>query len=172
MPESVKLREPGKELIEFVRLLEQHHAGNITQALALAWAQQPSKTKPAHRGPPAEFGTRIRTLSQRHGSGHADSFSGSVTLPTEAGSTLSVFGGRDPQLTSRRSPDAPSLPVRQAAPVDLLLSIRIIERHRPTPRRSAQPPVARRRSEGGRMDGPRRQVREDSPRAWASLSEP
>jgi integrase/recombinase XerD len=43
-----KLRETGKELIDFVSFLEQHNAGYITQALALAWAQQPSQAQPAH----------------------------------------------------------------------------------------------------------------------------
>jgi integrase len=42
-----KLRETGKELIDFVRFLEQHKAGYITEALALAWAQQPSQAQPA-----------------------------------------------------------------------------------------------------------------------------
>jgi integrase len=44
-----KLREAGKELIDFVRFLEQHNADYITQALALAWAQQPSNAQPAYR---------------------------------------------------------------------------------------------------------------------------
>ena len=43
-----KLREAGKELIDFVRFLEQHNADYITQALALAWAQQPSNAQPAY----------------------------------------------------------------------------------------------------------------------------
>ena len=43
-----KLREAGKALIDFVTFLEQHQASYITQALALAWAQQPSHTQPAH----------------------------------------------------------------------------------------------------------------------------
>jgi len=43
-----KLREAGKELIDFVRFLEQHNATYITQALALAWAQQPSAARPAY----------------------------------------------------------------------------------------------------------------------------
>jgi integrase len=43
-----KLREAGKELIDFVRFLEQHNTDYITQALALAWAQQPSNAQPAY----------------------------------------------------------------------------------------------------------------------------
>jgi integrase/recombinase XerD len=43
-----KLREVGKGLIDFVTFLEQHHASYVTQALALAWAQQPSNAQPAH----------------------------------------------------------------------------------------------------------------------------
>jgi integrase len=43
-----KLHEPGKGLLDFVRFMEQHRASVITQALALAWAQQPSNVQPAH----------------------------------------------------------------------------------------------------------------------------
>lgn len=43
-----KLHEAGKGLVDFMRFMEQHHASHITQALALAWAQQPSHAQPAH----------------------------------------------------------------------------------------------------------------------------
>jgi len=43
-----KLRDAGRALVDFVSFLEEHHASYITQALALAWAQQPSHTHPAH----------------------------------------------------------------------------------------------------------------------------
>jgi integrase/recombinase XerD len=43
-----KLREAGKELLDFVRFMEQQRAPYITQALALAWAQQPINVQPAH----------------------------------------------------------------------------------------------------------------------------
>ena len=43
-----KLREAGKGLLDFVTFMEQHRASYITQALALAWAQQPSGVQPAH----------------------------------------------------------------------------------------------------------------------------
>ena len=42
-----KLREAGKALLDFVTFMEQHRASYITQALALAWAQQPSNVQPA-----------------------------------------------------------------------------------------------------------------------------
>ena len=42
-----KLCEAGKALIDFVTFLEQHNASSITQALALAWAQQPANAQPA-----------------------------------------------------------------------------------------------------------------------------
>jgi integrase/recombinase XerD len=42
-----KLHEPGKGLLDFVTFMEQHRAPYITQALALAWAQQPSNVQPA-----------------------------------------------------------------------------------------------------------------------------
>ena len=43
-----KLHEAGKGLVDFVRVMEQHRASHITQALALAWAQQPSHAQAAH----------------------------------------------------------------------------------------------------------------------------
>jgi len=43
-----KLLEAGKGLLDFVAFMEQHRAAYITQALALAWAQQPSNVQPAH----------------------------------------------------------------------------------------------------------------------------
>jgi integrase/recombinase XerD len=43
-----KLREAGKGLFDFVTFMEQHRAPYITQALALAWAQQPVNVQPAH----------------------------------------------------------------------------------------------------------------------------
>jgi len=43
-----KLLEAGKGLLDFVTYMEHHRASYITQALALAWAQQPSNVQPAH----------------------------------------------------------------------------------------------------------------------------
>ncbi len=43
-----KLREAGKALLDFVSFMEQHRAPYITEALALAWAQQPANVQPAH----------------------------------------------------------------------------------------------------------------------------
>jgi len=43
-----KLREAGKGLLDFVTFIEQHRASYITQALALAWAQQPTHVQPAY----------------------------------------------------------------------------------------------------------------------------
>ena len=43
-----KLQRAGKELLDFVRFMEQHRASYITQALALAWAQQPAHVQPAY----------------------------------------------------------------------------------------------------------------------------
>ncbi len=42
------LREAGKGLLGFMMFMDQHRASYITQALALAWAQQPSNVQPAH----------------------------------------------------------------------------------------------------------------------------
>ena len=43
-----KLQAAGKELLDFVTFMEQHRACYITQALALAWAQQPLNVQPAY----------------------------------------------------------------------------------------------------------------------------
>ena len=43
-----KLQRAGKTLLDFVTFMEQHHAPYITQALALAWAQQPENVQPAY----------------------------------------------------------------------------------------------------------------------------
>ena len=43
-----KLDDAGKGLLDFVTFMEKHRARHITQALALAWAQQPSNVQSAH----------------------------------------------------------------------------------------------------------------------------
>jgi integrase/recombinase XerD len=43
-----KLQSAGKALLDFVAFMEQHRTPYITQALALAWAQQPENVQPAH----------------------------------------------------------------------------------------------------------------------------
>lgn len=43
-----KLKEAGKGLLDFATFMQQRRARYITQALALAWAQQPSNVQPAH----------------------------------------------------------------------------------------------------------------------------
>jgi integrase len=50
-----KLHEAGKGLLDFVTFMEQHRASSITQALALAWAQQPSNVQPAYRAQRLSF---------------------------------------------------------------------------------------------------------------------
>ena len=42
-----KLQDAGKGLLEFVTFMEHHRTSYITQALALAWAQQPVNVQPA-----------------------------------------------------------------------------------------------------------------------------
>ncbi|MBE3088190.1 MAG: tyrosine-type recombinase/integrase [Chloroflexi bacterium] len=43
-----KLQDAGKGLLDFVTFMAQHRAPFITQAFALAWAQQPANVQPAH----------------------------------------------------------------------------------------------------------------------------
>jgi len=41
-----KLRDAGRELLNFATFMERHRTSYITQALALAWAQQPGTAQP------------------------------------------------------------------------------------------------------------------------------
>jgi integrase/recombinase XerD len=43
-----KLQAAGKELLDFVTFMKQHRAPFVTQALALAWAQQPVNAQLAY----------------------------------------------------------------------------------------------------------------------------
>jgi integrase len=43
-----KLHAAGKALLDFITFMEHHRASYITQALALAWAQQPSNVQPVY----------------------------------------------------------------------------------------------------------------------------
>ena len=43
-----KLHDAGNALFDFAAFMEQHRAPYITQALALAWAQQPVNVQPSH----------------------------------------------------------------------------------------------------------------------------
>ncbi len=43
-----KLQDAGRGLLDFITFMERHRAAYITQALALAWAQQPVNAQPAH----------------------------------------------------------------------------------------------------------------------------
>ena len=43
-----KLRDAGKALLDFANFMEQSQAPFITEALALAWAQQPESARPAY----------------------------------------------------------------------------------------------------------------------------
>lgn len=43
-----KLHDAGKHLLHFAAFMQRQHAAYITQALALAWAQQPIHAQPAH----------------------------------------------------------------------------------------------------------------------------
>jgi integrase len=43
-----KLKESGNGLLDFAAFMQQHRAAYITQALALAWTQQPAHTQPAN----------------------------------------------------------------------------------------------------------------------------
>ena len=71
-----KLHDAGKGLLDFVTFMEQHRATYITQALALAWAQQPLNVQPAHW---AQRLTFVRGFA-RHRSATAPRSSGCVAV--------------------------------------------------------------------------------------------
>lgn len=50
-----KLHEAGKALLDFAMFMKQRRASHITQALALAWAQQPTNVQPAYRAQRLSF---------------------------------------------------------------------------------------------------------------------
>ena len=150
----------GKGLLDFVTFLEQHHASYITQALALAWAQQPSNAQPAHwaqrlsyvRGfaryrsatdPRTQIPPRVCCPSSRNGHDR-------ICTRTRVRSLLRAA------LRCRAAMSA------RAATMGLSLSVRAAERLGPPPRRSAQPRASGCRSQGSGVDDPWRQVRQDS----------
>ena len=90
-----KLHEAGKGLLDFVTFMEQHRASSITQALALAWAQQPSNVQPAHWAQRLSF---VRGFAQYRSATDPRTqipAAGPVALPAEAGATVSVLGCGD-----------------------------------------------------------------------------
>lgn len=154
-----KLHDAAKLLLKFVAFMEQHRATSITTRLALAWAQQPSTVQAA------EWARRlsvVRTFARhRSATDPRTQIPPPGLLPFQPRRARPYLHSedRDPELTPRRAPNALPLPVWQAATVDLLLPVRIIERIGSTPWRSAQPRTARCRPEGGGADDSRRQVR-------------
>lgn len=58
-----KLQDAGKGLLDFVTFMERHRASYITQALALAWAQQPANVQPAHWAQRLSF---VRGFARHH----------------------------------------------------------------------------------------------------------
>ena len=164
-----KLHEPGKGLLDFVNFMEQHRASYITQALALAWAQQPSKAQPAYWAQRLSF---VRGFAR-----YRSATDPRTQIPARA-CYPSVRGGRGHICT--RMPRFVSLlraalnmPYRykrgQVASLDLLLSVRVTERLWPAPRRSTQPRASRCRSQSSGVDHPRHQVRQDSSGAFTCL---
>ena len=164
-----KLQEAGKGLLDFVTFMEQHRASYITQALALAWAQQPSNVQPAHWAQRLSF---VRGFARHRSATDPRTQIPAprpVAIPAEAGATVPVLGRRDPQPTAGRA----AMPCRYergaVATLDLPLPVRITERLGPASRRSAQSRASGRRSEGRGVDDPRRQVRQDATGAFACL---
>ena len=91
-----KLNEAGKALQDFVAFMERHRAPYITQALALAWAQQPSNVQPAHWAQRLGFVrgfARYRSATDPRTEIPAPR---PVALSTETGTTLSILYRRDP----------------------------------------------------------------------------
>ena len=87
-----KLQDAGKALLDFVTFMEQHRASYVTQALALAWAQQPIERSTRALGATPERCARLCASSQRHRSAHADSAPRLVAVPTQASPTVPILG--------------------------------------------------------------------------------
>jgi integrase len=58
-----KLLDVGNGLIDFVTFMERHNASHVTQALALAWAQQSSNVQPAQWAKRLSF---VRGFARHH----------------------------------------------------------------------------------------------------------
>jgi hypothetical protein len=86
-----KLHKAGKGLLDFAAFMEQRRAPYITQALALAWAQQPRNVQPAHWGTTTELRAGFCVSSQYNRSTHPDPTAGFAAFPTEESATLSIL---------------------------------------------------------------------------------
>ena len=165
-----KLREAGKGLIDFVTF---HGAApalpSITQALALAWAQQPSNAQPAQWARRLSF---VRGFARyRSATDPRTQIPPPGLLPFRPKRARPYLYSEEEIRSLLRA--ALRMPCRykrgKLRPWVYLLSVRTAERFRSTPRRSTQPRTSGCRSEGGGVDDPRRQVRQDSPGAFARL---
>ena len=86
-----KLHQTGRGLLDFVTFMEQRRAPVITQALALAWAQQPSNVQPVTMGRATGLRTSLRAISPSERSTHRGSVPGIAAVSTQAGKAVSVL---------------------------------------------------------------------------------
>ena len=131
-----KLQAAGKALLDFVGFMEQHRATYITQALALAWAQQPTNVQAAHWAQRLSF---VRGFAHYRSSSDPRTqipSPGLLPFQPKRARPVSVLGCRDQRLIGRRAQHAAPLPKRCIAALGLLLLVRPAERLGPASRRS------------------------------------
>ena len=86
-----KLQQAGRALFDFVTFMEQRQAQFITQALALAWAQQPRNVTTGNMGSATGQRTRLRAASPGNRSTHGGPIPRLAPVSTQAGNTVSVL---------------------------------------------------------------------------------
>ena len=86
-----KLQDAGKGLIDFVTFMERHRTAHITEALALAWAQQPVNVQPAQWAKRLSFVRGFAHHRSATDPRNPDSSPGLVALSTETGSAVPVL---------------------------------------------------------------------------------
>ena len=155
-----KLLDAGKGLINFITFMEQHNASQITRELALAWAQQSSDVQPAQW---AKRLSIVRGFARYHSA-------------TDPRTQIPPYGLLPFQPKRARPYIYSDEEIRSLLRAALAMPYHYKRRKlRPLTYYclfgllSVQPRTSRCRFENGGFDNPRRQVRQDSPRAFACL---
>ncbi len=119
-----KLRSAGKGLLDFATFMDQHRASYITQALALAWAQQPMNVQPSYWAQRLGF---VRGFAHyRSASDPRTQVPPSGLLPFQPKRARPYLYSDDEiksLLTTRRAQHATPLPKRCIAAQGLLLPV-------------------------------------------------
>ena len=151
-----KLHEAGKALPSFVTFMEQHRASVITSRLALEWAQKPSTVQPA------EWARRLSIV--RGFARHRSATDPRTEIPPDGllpyrpkRATPYIYSDQEIRSLLRAALKLPGYGGLRPWTYHCLFWPP--ERHRPAPRRSAQPGTPGRRSPSWGPDHPGCQVR-------------